>query len=314
MTSINGRLAVLEEMFLESVAFADDQKLLNIAKLVLEEGTTKGASYYDKRGTAAAKLIALLPKPSESGHCHVLVWEFLINDMFAGWRNGIIPSAEEELRTAILNLPAPNKVLEKIFETVIRENFAKCENPDLLHRLLANVDQKSNLIVVRKAAQTAVIRMPPEAIAFTFACWNPLPLFARKSSGERNEMLSMIRGLTVECIGRISNTVAAARDLLDHLPPMFGSEGGTTIEFANEGKKVKFHWRTGHRTQNSTDCEEGYIKDSALVKAADHVKNWRDMNRSAPKFQVEIWVHLMPSSWIPGENATAERTLSLVCD
>ncbi len=321
---LNERHQVLEELFAEEASRQNamwrrgdcrpDGKLMKIAEIALGACPTT-----IQKGAYAAKLLGILPSPVNKDHFHLPTWKYLINAIFNTWRYASSPPDEKEMREILLNLPAHNSEINRIFEAIVRENFATCEDEGRFLRLLVDVTPQSNKSVVRKAAQTAITMMDPEAIAFSFGCWSAAKT-GFKSSGSIQYPSSLVHEPCGYFIKHVSAVAAYAMSLREHLPHEFTMESGCSIKISKKADQVTFTWKTARREhQKDTREPETYIQSEIFPKAREAVTVWKELRRMDPRvppFGVTITVYVMSPSWTPDDTTLdkLESHLSITID
>jgi hypothetical protein len=293
---------------------AEDEKLKALAASIMFETSTKFCRFEGKadRALKAVELMDLLPPiPTTDVFSAWATREYLLERIIEGLTVAADAKTRKVCAHFLLNFPVPEAPDRGKFSTVIRQLLIGVSGACSLE-LLSNATPTSNADVVLKAWQTIGISMSTERAIFASKCLAALGENDPKTD-EVMLMLPLIQDHCVEFIGNISKVALAAGEIREQLQDVFRSST-SSLQLADKGQTVKFHCRIRRHVLNSIDAEKKNIEEGLLPNAVDIVGRWRRDNRQAPKFRVEIWAHLMPPSWNPGEHATAEDSFHRACE
>jgi hypothetical protein len=294
---------------------ADDDELARLAREVVE---TFEADYFegnncvpaDIQPDKALDLLAVVavdearirPNLIET---HKTLWGFLLNGYFVAGPEDV----RKKYAQALLEWTPREEPHRSAFETMFREIRTKLKSrkaPD--YDLFRWATSESSPPILRKAFQAVGVEASLDEIIFGGQC-----LAALVGESDPDGVASTLELIGGACIGFIehaSRVVCVAQHIRDRvLPAQFSVEHATTIQLDEKAEVVTFHLSVARQSEKSLDEEEGELRLHLLLDSVKSVKWWRIEHPAAPKFGVEICVHLMPASWEPGEEGAAERTV-----
>jgi len=308
-------LEALEMIFAGKARLAktdrQDQELSRLVDEIVEEADLRKHTNVFIEGTKARDLLAKLPKFA-LGKPQLLqtrgkLWRMLARGAVASSSYASRQECAEEL----LSIKS-SSVFDATLEQVVREEFAREQNPSALIALLHHAKSTDNKSVIQKAWQTLGTLAPPKELTFAGSClWALTSGHVGLSPDIWVGAFDLIHKGCIEFIETSMQTAFNAHWLRNELPPPFTEEGGTTIQFNPAKNVVKLNWKTGVRKQTLPAVRE-YVTKNVMPAGTKTILEWQARHWQQKRFGVELYVHIMPAEWTPGQLMTPLETISEV--